>query len=407
MHYDCRHGIGSGINHFFLLYPSSSAGAAGGGEDGNDGNGEMVRDGDEGTWGNKKEVKRIQPPTHDSGMWFVVMVVVCCVCDADVLGCRDAAGECMCVGNELRCDGRLDCPGGEDERGCRREHCDGLPPIKANCTGPDQFNCSNGVYCVSVLWLCDGDFDCLDRSDEANCTKNMCKATDHRCGDGHCIYGNWVCDGEPDCSDESDERSCNTVSAASCGPGHVSCATEGRCVKDVYTCDGEDDCGDWSDEEDCPSVTCLAGDFRCESGKCINNHWVCDGGQDCPIGEDEFNCTIPTKDPDSKCEANMHACPTRCISVDWRCDGVDDCRDGSDEVGCEATCPPDHYTCAQSTCITSHRVCDGHHDCLLGDDELNCVEGDCEGRECSHTCHEETQACLCPEGFTLAHDNLT
>lgn len=31
----------------------------------------------------------------------------------------------MCVGKELQCDGRLDCPGGEDERGCLREHCDG------------------------------------------------------------------------------------------------------------------------------------------------------------------------------------------------------------------------------------------------------------------------------------------
>lgn len=40
---------------------------ASGGENGSDGNhGEMVGDG-EGAWGNKKEVKRIQPPSHDAG----------------------------------------------------------------------------------------------------------------------------------------------------------------------------------------------------------------------------------------------------------------------------------------------------------------------------------------------------
>lgn len=45
---------------FFFSPPSA------GGEDGSEGNGEMVSDG-EGAWGSKKEVKRIQPPTHDSG----------------------------------------------------------------------------------------------------------------------------------------------------------------------------------------------------------------------------------------------------------------------------------------------------------------------------------------------------
>lgn len=34
-----------------------------------------------------------------------------------------------------------------------------------------QFHCRNSNECLSVTKVCDGSFDCLDRSDEAGCGK--------------------------------------------------------------------------------------------------------------------------------------------------------------------------------------------------------------------------------------------
>ena len=48
--------------------------------------------------------------------------------------------------------------------------CDVLPAgYDMNCTS-DEFQCENGL-CVKSTWRCDGDNDCMDFSDELNCTK--------------------------------------------------------------------------------------------------------------------------------------------------------------------------------------------------------------------------------------------
>uniref|UniRef100_A0A3B4F7E5 Uncharacterized protein n=1 Tax=Pundamilia nyererei TaxID=303518 RepID=A0A3B4F7E5_9CICH len=43
----------------------------------------------------------------------------------------------------------------------------------------------------------------------ANCMFTVCDvAREHRCGDGRCVSRDWLCDGDHDCLDKSDELNC-------------------------------------------------------------------------------------------------------------------------------------------------------------------------------------------------------
>ncbi|XP_078577923.1 procollagen C-endopeptidase enhancer 1-like [Branchiostoma floridae x Branchiostoma japonicum] len=80
----------------------------------------------------------------------------------------------------------------------------------------------------------------------------LCTVSEFECANGGCIPNNWICDGDNDCGDMSDEQNC----VGTCGGGRFDCAN-GNCIDSDWICDGDNDCGDMSDELNCNGGTAL------------------------------------------------------------------------------------------------------------------------------------------------------
>jgi hypothetical protein len=78
-----------------------------------------------------------------------------------------------------------------------------------------EFSCSSNHYCLPAAWKCDGENDCIDGSDEVNCSNNSCEPWQFQCANKRCIMKSWVCDRENDCHDGSDEVNCTATSTIS------------------------------------------------------------------------------------------------------------------------------------------------------------------------------------------------
>ncbi|KAI3381751.1 hypothetical protein SNEBB_009115 [Seison nebaliae] len=303
--------------------------------------------------------------------------------------CKDDEYRCRsyphnCIAEWYKCDGVRDCIDGSDED---------------NCTcAINSFHCQSG-QCIDLDKKCDGIVNCRDGSDENSCQEIICHSDKFfLCANsGICIPLSWKCDGQPDCGigDNSDEENCKDPLECDQRNGNFLCVSmvsgQPECITLKKKCDGHVDCRDGSDENNCEcrcdesAVNCRDLTGEC---KCIPPNLQCDGTKQCTNGEDEKNCGCDN--------GELRCVGLRSVSNEMicakLCNSITECRDGRDENLENCPLPCTTLKCAVGAshkCIPFSKICDGKKDCnkgededssncrCKGDDKFLCSDGDC------------------------------
>ncbi|KAM9364417.1 LOW QUALITY PROTEIN: low-density lipoprotein receptor-related protein 1B-like [Pholidichthys leucotaenia] len=198
-------------------------------------------------------------------------------------------------------------------------------------------------FLLAFLALFSGLFPCAEPSTVSDEEKEsiLCDVGEFHCHThGTCIPEAWLCDGEPDCPDESDETDpiCAQEIVIRCPLNHIQCIGTKKCIHFNKLCNGARDCEDGYDEGvHCRELLSACHDLRCRYG-CVmtRNGTFCFCADGFEVGEDGTSC----RDHD---ECAMYgACSQICTNTygSYRCS----CTEGyilqPDGISCKARQDP-------------------------------------------------------------------
>ena len=165
--------------------------------------------------------------------------------------------------------------------------------------------CDSGLLCLDWRDICDGIEHCMSGSDEENCDKlefNECEDHEYRCVNGMCISEGYFLDGEYDCLDWSDEK--ELYNDQSCAFQGASFECDDRmCLRNQWSC-GDGQCIDnrlnFQQEYTYRQCRSLRDQFHMCEWNHVENQWTLPNGK-CYRSSDYEETLLRPRNDSEKC----------------------------------------------------------------------------------------------------------
>ena len=255
------------------------------------------------------------------------------------------------------CDGEYDCPDKSDEETC---DCPSHKPFECDCYQSDDGCPGKWLACLSKVNVCNAYNDCGDWSDE-----KFCLNTKRYCRNDECIERWKVNDGRVDMASGYDEFVCCTTQGHKCGyiPGNENSTSSGKCIPNIWIGDARDDCNTSHSDEPCEAIK-----GRCETCQVIVNR--------CSTNESKIFLLQNSNKNATTCHMNNPSFHHLNLSTKWICI--------SSLCG---KCLGEIFQCENGYVTDSVHYCDTNVQCDDGSDEQQQKFGfRCSGKSRKSTC---------------------